>query len=386
MKKYTVLILSIISILAINIGTVAALDYPPHYGDCGVVPYIELSGEDVFFNPYLSTQCELDIWYYTFPHYELMSINVAIEHQRLIGGSWQAGSKNFNFYYSDYDLYDILRAAGGSWEFNETTGWDSVSVLHYFPIDGGVLIENFNTQNDRYRLVVTLEGSEAFAPAGYSHAPTLVSERTDVYSSNWVYGTEAIQVNPDLDDVPGEFADQPNPDDEIPDRPVDPQVNPDLDDVPGEFADQDGTRPEDAILIRPDDRDRDGIPDATDQCPDVAGIVLLQGCPASIDGISNGRHPNLPATGEVCTVETSMRMTFFFDIAPGEPIPLGTTPLAITSVDISDANNADAWETARLSFDGVERDYMVYPAWSSLVRIGGTCSEFGAIDNVTTGS
>ena len=371
MKKYTMLLfIIIISILVIDKGTVEAHHYGPEWG-CTPDMYIEISGEDIFYDPLLSTDCTLWLNPGMSNFYELYNITVTIEHQRLIDGVWQSGPKGYNVSYSAWVL-----GFGGNFYTHGAP---------HFLLSGGYLIEGYNTTDyDRYRLIVVLEGAS-------THQPTFTGTsdyewRTDEFATDWVYGLNAISTT--RNDSADGFADQPDPDDVIPDRPTT-EVNPDLDDAPNGFADQDD--PDDQLPpARPADRDGDGIPDATDQCPDVVGIALLQGCRASADSISNGQNPNLPSTGLVCTVETSLAMTFFFDIAPSDPIPLGTVPIALTSIDISDANHVDEWVTARLSFegvaDGVEWDYMVRSGWSSLARVGGTCGEFGAIDNVTTDS
>ncbi len=61
--------------------------------------------------------------------------------------------------------------------------------------------------------------------------------------------------------------------------------------------------------VIPDDRDEDGIPDKTDKCPDLAGIVLNEGCPADADadGIYDGEDkcPNLvgPLSNDGCPLD-----------------------------------------------------------------------------------
>lgn len=330
MKKYMVLMLSIIGISIITSGSVLADHYgPPAYCQPGM--YIEISGETLYLDPLISVDCPLFFSAALSYFYELTGVDVAIEHQRFIGGAWQAGPKHYNESHSNWDLAET-----------------NILTHDYWQIGGGLSVENYNTEEyDRYRLVVVLHGASTHQP--FVDGYTL---REDEFVSDWVYGTHSVEVNPTFDNAPDEITDQ--------------------------------DRGED-IPTRPSDRDRDGIPDATDQCPDTYGPAALQGCPVSVDDVTNGRRDVLPLSGSVCTVETSMAMVFVFDGEPDASIPLGTNPIAIISGDTTGASDASMWTAEIISSNEINHEYMVYPAWSSLVRVGGTCGAFGEITNLTAG-
>ena len=330
MKKYMVLILSIIGLSIITSGTVLADAHePPAYCQPGL--YIEISGETLFFDPLISVDCPLFFYASLSHYYELRFVDVAIEHQRFIGGTWQAGPKNYGETYINWDLAET-----------------NILTFDYWQIGGGMNVENYNTeQYDRYRLVVVLGGAVTDEPfTGPGH-----TSREDEYQSEWVYGIHPTDVNPTFDNPLPEGADHHHED----------------------------------IPTRPSDRDGDGIPDATDQCPDTYGPAALQGCPVTFDDASNGLPDALPSSGSICTVETSMAMVFVFNAEPEATIPLGTNPLVIIDGDTTGASNASMWTAEIINSDGVDHEYMVYPAWSSLVRVGGTCGAFGEITNLTAG-
>lgn len=330
MKKYMMLMLSIIGLSIITSGSVLADHYePPAYCQPGL--YVEMSGEYLFYDPLISVDCPLFFSAALSHFYELTGVEIAIEHQRFVGGSWQIGPRNYSNSFSNWDLADT-----------------NILTYDYWQIGGGWSIENYNTEEyDRYRLVVILNGASTHQP--FFDGYTL---RDDEYVSEWVYGIHAVDINPTFDDAPDGIADQ--------------------------------DRGED-IPTRPSDRDHDGIPDATDQCPDVSGPAALHGCPVSVDDVTNGRQENLPSSGSVCTVETSMAMIFVFGVAPDAPIPVGTNPIAIIDGDTTGAGDTTMWSAEIINSSGIDHEYMVYPAWSSLVRVGGTCHAFGEITNLTTG-
>lgn len=330
------LIFGIISMLVIKSNVINAHHYGPEFGGhCTPGMYIEISGEYLFYDPLLGSDCNL--WWSTAMSnfYELIEMDIVVEHQRLIDGIWQDGPKDYHISYDSYYLGTSLYS----------------NALPHYLAGGGYLIEGFNlTDYDRYRLVVILEGASTHYPTFTT--PSDYDIRVDQYSTDWIYGLNSTEINPSLDNAPDGFANEGR---------------------------------EEEIPTRPSDRDQDGVPDATDQCPDIAGPVALQGCPVSIDEMSNGRIPNLPSSGPVCTVETSLAMTFIFDVEPGASIPVGTSPIARVSDNLADANHVTSWEAARLEFGGTFHEYMVYPAWSSLVRIGGTCGVFdGSVSAISS--
>ncbi len=92
----------------------------------------------------------------------------------------------------------------------------------------------------------------------------------------------------------------------------------------------------------------------------------------------------VPVVNEyACTITIPFNWVFAFNYAPGESIPVGTSPIAILNGSPDFANVAADW-TAELinNADGEPVQWMVEPSWSSLYRTGGTCGPIVGRDGV----
>lgn len=232
--KCKILSLIAMSLIAINSTSVFASTIPT---ECIPNPIIEFVGTDLLYNPRISANCTApDMDHYLgnpANSYELLEVDVWIERRHYIGdtGFVQQETIHIDRWFAPTLLEASLH--------------DGV----YYNFGGGINIDGY-TIGTMYEYRVGVAVTWGFVP--FETAEGEIDIWDYRMHTEWTAGPDVVTVSPTFDGIPDEFDDQPNPDDEIPDRPADPQINPDLDDVPDQFVpEQRGTDSEPNALEAP---------------------------------------------------------------------------------------------------------------------------------------
>jgi hypothetical protein len=198
MKRTIVMVLSLLSLLVASVGSVAAYDLPP---DCTPQMDFNIVDEAVIMYPKISTDCHL-FWSIPIIHpYELTEVEVHLIHEEYVDGLWQAGPKSQSFYHSNLEIGELT----------------NVLTQSYWNVESGVFINNYMTNDNRYRMVVVVElaHEDATQELGYQ----IVDH---VLVSDWLYGPvdpgptrSTIEVNDNFEGIPDGYVPETSDDDTL---------------------------------------------------------------------------------------------------------------------------------------------------------------------------